>query len=138
MSETPKVVVFSCNWSVYPGLQLSRLLPKDEEDKPFENIVTMCSGRVSPELVMEAFARGAWGVMVAGCPPDECEHDGNYKTRRRMTLLKSVLKDFGIDPERLGVAWFKVDEAAKLSKTINEFVDKIGQMGPIVATHATG
>ncbi len=103
MGDEPKVMVFCCNWSTYPGLQLSR--PPESDDAPLEPIITMCAGRLDPELILEAFSRGAWGVLVAGCPPDECEHDGNYKTRRRIMLLRNMLEQFNIEPERLALEW---------------------------------
>ena len=61
--EEKKLVVFACNWSMFPGLQLSEspTLVKT----PYGIIVSMCSGRVAPELILNAFEEGAWGVMVA-------------------------------------------------------------------------
>jgi len=124
-----KLVVFACNWSMFPGLQLSEspILVKT----PYGIIVSMCSGRVAPELILNAFEEGAWGVMVAGCPPEECDHDGNYKTRRRLVLLKNVLKELNINPKRIKLEWFSTGESAKLSKAIDEYVKEIEKMGPI-------
>jgi len=130
MAEEPKVVVFCCNWSVDPGLRLS-IMPSETRKDPFTTIVTMCCGRVDPELILEAFSNGAWGVMVAGCPPEECSHDGNYKTRRRVLMLKNALGEFNIEPERLALEWFSTGEAEKLRKTATEFSEMIAQMGPI-------
>jgi F420-non-reducing hydrogenase iron-sulfur subunit len=130
MGDKPKVVVFCCNWSVYPGLQLTELDPSLKRDE-VEPIVTMCSGRLNPELVIEAFYNGAWGVMVTGCPPEECDHDGNYNARRRMILLRESLGQFGIEPERLAMDWFSAGESAKLAKSVKEFRDGIAQLGPL-------
>jgi F420-non-reducing hydrogenase iron-sulfur subunit len=126
-SVPPKVLVFSCNWSTYPGLQLSRL---DGPAKSSEPIITMCAGRLDPELILEAFSRGAWGVFVAGCPPEECEHDGNYKTRRRILLLKKVLGQLGVEPERLALEWVSTGESAKLTKLVGDFTARVAQLGP--------
>jgi F420-non-reducing hydrogenase iron-sulfur subunit len=123
----PKVLVFSCNWSTYPGFQLSRL---DGPGKCSEPIITMCAGRLDPELILEAFSRGAWGVFVAGCPPEECEHDGNYKTRRRILLLKKTLGQLGIEPERLALEWVSTGESAKLTKLVDDFTARVAQLGP--------
>ena len=124
-----KLVVFACNWSMFPGMQLSEspTLVKTS----YGVIVSMCSGRVAPELVLNAFEEGAWGVMVAGCPPEECDHDGNYKTRRRLALLKNVLKELNIDSKRIKLEWFSTGESAKLQNTINDFVKELEKMGPI-------
>ena len=127
--EGKKLVVFACNWSMFPGLQLSQspTLVKT----PYGIIVSMCSGRVAPELILNAFEEGAWGVLVAGCPPEECDHDGNYKTRRRLILLKNILKELNIDSRRIKLEWFSTNESAKLQIVINDFMKELEKMGPI-------
>ncbi|RKZ29559.1 methyl-viologen-reducing hydrogenase subunit delta [bacterium] len=127
--ENPKIIVFCCNWSVNPGLRLS-VFP-DEEETTFKTIVTMCCGRVGPELILEAFTRGAWGVMLAGCPPEECEHDGNYKARKRVLLIKKTLEQFNIEPERVALEWFSTGESDKLKKSVETFIEKIVEYGPL-------
>ena len=114
-----KALIFICNWSLFPGMQLSE--SPTIVKTPYGVIVSMCSGRVAPELILNAFEKGAWGVMVAGCPPEECDHDGNYKARRRLVLLKNVLKELNIEPERVKIEWFSTGESAKLSKSIPIF-----------------
>jgi len=124
-----KLIVFCCNWSVFPGLQNSQSTTLINTS--YGVIVTMCSGRVNPELVLHAYKEGAWGVMVSGCPPEECEHDGNYKARRRLLLLKNILKQINIEPERLRLAWYSRGQSAKLKKAIDDFVNDLEKMGPI-------
>jgi coenzyme F420-reducing hydrogenase delta subunit/NAD-dependent dihydropyrimidine dehydrogenase PreA subunit len=124
-----KLIVFACNWSLFSGMQLSET--PSIIKAPYGVIVTMCSGRVAPELILNALEEGAWGVMVAGCPPEECDHDGNYKTRRRLILLKNMLKDLNIEPERIKLEWFSTGESTKLKKAITEYVKELEKMGPI-------
>jgi len=128
-NEDMKLIVFCCNWSVFPGMQLSESPTLIK--MPYGVIVSMCSGRVAPELILDAFEEGAWGVMVAGCPPEECDHDGNYKTRRRLLLLKNFLEQLGIEPKRLRLDWFSTGESAKLNKAIDGFVKELEKLGPI-------
>ena len=126
---TPKILVFCCNWCAYAGADLAGIsrLPI----KPYFKVIrTMCSGRVDPEFIMEAFSRGADGVMVAGCHPGECHYqDGNYRTRRRIKLLKLMLLQFGINPERLRLEWVSASEATKFQQVINQFIDAIIKLG---------
>ena len=128
-NEDMKLIVFCCNWSVFPGMQLSESPTLIK--MPYGVIVSMCSGRVAPELILDAFEEGAWGVMVAGCPPEECDHDGNYKTRRRLLLLKNFLEQIGIEPKRVRLDWFSTGESAKLNKAIDDFVKELEKLGPI-------
>lgn len=125
-----KTVVFFCNWSIYPGLQMSQMAePKKETDTKL--LVSMCSGRVSPELIFEAFRKGAWGVMLAACPVDKCEHDGNYRTVGRISLLKIMLQQIGIEEGRLKLEWIDKGESAKLKSAIDAFTSDMQKMGPI-------
>jgi len=127
--DEKKLIVFACNWSVFPGMQLSESPTLIKT--PYGVIVSMCSGRVAPELVLNAILEGAWGVMVAGCPPEECDHDANYKTRRRLVLLKNILKELNIEPERIKLEWFSTGESAKFSRAIDDFIKDLEKMGPI-------
>jgi len=124
-----KLIVFCCNWSLFPGLQNSKSTTLIKTS--YGVIVTMCAGRVNPELVIHAFKEGAWGVMVSGCPPEECDHDGNYKARRRILLLKNVLNQINIEPKRLRMGWFSRGESKKLKQAIDDFVEDLEKMGPV-------
>jgi len=91
----------------------------------------MCSARVDPQWIMEAFRLGADGVMVAGCHPGDCHYiGGNYRTRRRVAMLRCLLKQFGLHSDRLGLEWISAGEAEKFAKTINSFIDRIVELGP--------
>jgi F420-non-reducing hydrogenase iron-sulfur subunit len=127
----PKVVVFCCNWCSYAGADLagtSRLKIKPN----FRTIRTMCSGRIEPTFIFHAFARGADGVMIAGCHPGDCHYNsGNYKARRRVSLLQKMLPQLGIEPARLRLEWISASEAKKFQSTVNEFIDQIKELGPL-------
>jgi len=127
----PKIVVFCCNWCSYAGADLagtSRLKIKPN----FRVIRTMCSGRLEPSFILYAFAKGADGVMVAGCHPGDCHYSsGNYKARRRVTLLKNMLPQLGIEPERLSLEWISASEGTIFRSAVNEFIDEITRLGPL-------
>lgn len=91
----------------------------------------MCSGRVDPELILEAFAEGVDGIMVAGCHPGDCHYmEGNYKTMRRMAFLKKLVADLGIEPDRLALEWVSAGEGGRFREVINAFVDRVIDLGP--------
>lgn len=127
----PKIIVFTCNWCSYAGADLagvSRLQIRPH----FRVIRTMCSGRIDPELILRAFQKGAWGVMVAGCHPGDCHYiSGNHKTRRRIPLLKNMIESFGIDPRRLKLEWISAGEGGRFQQEINTFIDDIEKLGPV-------
>ncbi len=125
-----KTVVFFCNWSAYPGMQMSHN-PLVEVNNKNKMLVSMCSGRISPELVLGAFQKGAWGVLITACPEDKCEHDGNFKTFGRIALLKIMLQQMGVESQRVKLEWIDKGEAAKLKSTMDTFTDEIEALGPV-------
>ncbi len=64
----PRVLVFCCNWCAYAGADLAGV-SRLKITPHFRVIRTMCSGRVDPELILEAFAEGADGSHGGGMPP---------------------------------------------------------------------
>lgn len=130
MSFEPKIVGFCCNWCSYRGADLagtSRM-----KSAPNVRIVrVMCSGRVDPVFVLKAFKEGADGVLILGCHPGECHYvEGNYKTARRIPLLKRMLEQFGIENERVRLDWVSASEGDRFTKIVNEMTAKVKELGP--------
>ena len=127
----PKIVAFFCNWCTYMAADsagVSRM-----KYAPNARVVRlMCSGRIDPQFILDAFAKGADGVLIGGCHPGDCHYqEGNYKTLRRVTLLKRVLKEMGIEEDRFRLEWISAAEADRLRTTMNDMVEKIRALGPL-------
>jgi coenzyme F420-reducing hydrogenase delta subunit len=135
-SNNSKIIVFCCNWCSYAGADLMDT-PELKKNSNCRIIRTMCSGRIDPAFISEAFIKGADGVMIAGCPPGDCHYNsGNYKTKRRMLLLKSVLNQLGIEPERLKMEWIPTTDLAKFQASLTDFVDVVDKLGPLALDKA--
>jgi F420-non-reducing hydrogenase iron-sulfur subunit len=92
----------------------------------------MCSGRIDPQFILDAFAKGADGVLIGGCHPNDCHYaEGNYKMLRRFQLLKRMLKDLGIAEDRFRLEWISAAEGEKVKSVINDMVKKITALGPL-------
>jgi len=126
----PKIIGFLCNWCAYAAADLAGV-SRIQYPANIRIIRVMCSGRVDPAFILEAFKNGADGVLVAGCHPGDCHYiNGNFKTFRRVTLLKRVLKELGIEPERLRLEWISASEGDKFATVIKEMVEEIKKLGP--------
>jgi F420-non-reducing hydrogenase iron-sulfur subunit len=127
----PKIIGFLCNWCSYAGADLAGV-SRIQYPPNIRIIRVMCSGRIDPAFVLEAFKDGADGVLVAGCHlPSDCHYiSGNFKALRRVTLLKEVLKDFGIEPERLRLEWISASEGDKFAAVVRNMVDELKKLGP--------
>ena len=92
----------------------------------------MCSGRVDPQFILDALARGADGVLIGGCHPGDCHYvEGNYKMLRRFRLLRRMLSDMGIEPERVRLEWISAAEGDKVKLVINEMSAQLSALGPL-------
>lgn len=127
----PKIVAFFCTWCTYTAADLAGTSRMNYA--PNARIIrVMCSGRVDPQFVLLAFKKGADGVLIGGCHPGDCHYqEGNYKAFRRITLLKKMLKQMGIDERRLRLEWISASEGEKVARVINEMTEELRQLGPL-------
>jgi len=132
----PKIVGFLCNWCAYAGADLAGV-SRLQYPHNVRIIRVMCSGRIDPAFVLEAFKDGADGVLVAGCHlPSDCHYlSGNFKAQRRMFLLKKVLEQFGIEPQRLRLEWVSASEGDHFAWVIREMVEEVRRLGPSSITN---
>jgi coenzyme F420-reducing hydrogenase delta subunit len=126
----PTIIAFVCNWCTYTAADLagtSRLTyPKN-----IRLIRVMCTGMVDSQYVIKALLEGADGVLVSGCHPGDCHYiNGNYKARRRIKLLKSILPQFGFEEERLRLTWIGASDGIQFAKVMQELVTQIKALGP--------
>lgn len=133
MSEPfePQIVAFMCNWCSYAGADNAGIarIPSPANILP---IRVMCSGRVSPEMVLRAFRSGADGVLILGCHIGECHYiDGNHRTAKRIPVLRKALSYVGIDPNRLHLDWVSAAEAPRFAQVTETFVETVRALGPL-------
>ncbi|MCC6353273.1 MAG: hydrogenase iron-sulfur subunit [Verrucomicrobiae bacterium] len=133
MPETfePRIVAFFCNWCTYTAADLAGV--SRMRHAPNARIIRlMCSGRVDPQFILEAFARGADGVLIGGCHPNDCHYiEGNYKCLRRFRLLRRMLDDMGVEEKRCRLEWISASEGDKVKRVINEMVEQLKALGPL-------
>jgi len=138
MAWEPKIVGFLCNWCSYRGADLAGI--SRIKFAPNVKVIRVpCSTRVEPSFVLKAFQSGADGVLILGCHPGDCHYvEGNYKTMRRMPLLKKMLVQFGVEDERVRLDWVSASEGEKYAKIINEMTETIRTLGPFSSNGREG
>lgn len=127
----PHIIAFMCNWCSYTGADLAGV-SRLKSPPNIRVIRVMCSGRVDPSFVLRAFQLGADGVLIAGCHPGDCHYqEGNFKALRRTVLLRKMLRQFGVEPERLRLEWISASEAERVRDVTTQFTEQIRQLGPL-------
>ena len=126
----PNLLAFCCNWCSYAGADLAGL-SRLKYPANVRIIRTMCSGRVDPQFVIDAFENGADGVLIAACHLGDCHYiSQNYKTVKRVNLLHKLMDSFGIEKDRLRLEFISAGEGNKFADTITEMVASLKELGP--------
>ncbi len=126
----PKIIAFLCNWCSYAGADAAGNQQKNIPAN-IKVIRVMCSGRIEPEFIFKSFLEGADGVLVLGCHLGDCHYkEGNYLALRRVTLVQKMLKEFGIDEQRVEIGWVSASEGENYSRITNEMTERIRALGP--------
>ena len=127
----PHIVGFLCNWCSYAGADLAGT-SRMQYSPNLRIIRVMCSGRVDPTFILTALKNGADGVLIAGChPPGDCHYlTGNLKARRRFYMLRKLLIQLGVEPERVRLEWISASEGEKFARIVNEFTKDLRSLGP--------
>lgn len=131
----PKIVALVCTWCTYTGADLagtSRL-----KYQPNIRVVRLpCTGRIDYNLILKSFEKGADGVLVSGCHPNDCHYNaGNFHARRRFALFRELLQFVGFDLTRVQFSWVSAAEGAKWAELVNKFTDEIRAVGPFKEFH---
>lgn len=127
----PNIIGFLCSWCSYAGADLAGT-SRIQYPHNVKIIKVMCSGRVNPMYIINAFQQGADGVLVSGCHPGDCHYThGNYLARRRIATIKKLLEFLGIEPDRVRMTWVSAAEGRKYADVVRELTDDIKKLGPM-------
>ena len=127
----PRIIGFYCNWSSQMGVD-SAGVEGASYPSNLRLIRVMCSGSVDPEVIIEAFKKGADGVLILGCHLGNCHYrNGNYNALKRYILLQKILDQFGVEKERLRLEWISVAEGKRFANLVGEMTEEIRKLGPM-------
>jgi heterodisulfide reductase subunit A len=129
--EFPLIIGFFCNWCSYAAADLAGT-SKIQYPPNIRIIRVMCTGRISPTFVLEAFSKGADGVLVAGCHLQDCHYRiGFDRAEHRVKALRELLQDAGINQQRLRIISVGAPEAQLLISEITDFITELEKIGPM-------
>jgi coenzyme F420-reducing hydrogenase delta subunit len=125
----PKIIALVCNWCTYTAADLagtSRLAYPAN----VRMVRLMCTGMIDVKYVIKAFLEGADGVFIGGCHPGDCHYlNGNVKAERRISGLRVILEQFGIEPQRFMLKWIGASEGPTFQKSMTEFTRTVADLG---------
>lgn len=121
--NTPKAIVFVCNWHAYRALELAG---RQRQSYPvgIRPVRVPCLGRVHPGLILKAFQGGARGVLLLGCPPGQCRHHfGNRSAQDVLAVAGALIRLLGLRETQLQLDCRPMDTRRGLSVRLQAFVD---------------
>ena len=127
----PSIVGFLCNWCSYAGADKAGAAHLSCPAN-LRVVRVMCSGRVDPQFVLQAYRKGADGVLILACHPGDCHYkEGNYRAAQRHRLLLRLLRQFGIGEERCRFDYVSAGEGEKFVNVVSEMVNTLKRLGPL-------
>jgi heterodisulfide reductase subunit A len=137
LEENPeqKLLTFACNWCSYAGGDTAGTA-RLQFPAHGRLVRTMCSARVSEDLILYAFERGAPMVLVSGCHFADCHYiNANRQTVKRVERVWDLLEKLGIRPERLQLEWISAAEGQKFAEVMRVLEEPRTQVTAEEITH---
>jgi len=129
MTFEPKILGFLCNWCSYAGADLAGV-SRIQYPPNIRVIRVMCSGRVDPVFIAEAFINGIDGVLVLGCHLGDCHYiSGNYEAELKMKMLSKSLSMINF-ADRVHLDWVSAAEGSRFAQIVSDFTEHIRNLGP--------
>ena len=129
MPFEPKILGFLCNWCSYAGADLAGV-SRIQYPTNIRIIRVMCSGRVDPTFVVDAFLHGIDGVLVLGCHLGDCHYiTGNYEAEIKMNTLSRLLSIAKFS-DRMRLDWVSAAEGNRFAQIVTDFTKHIQELGP--------
>jgi coenzyme F420-reducing hydrogenase delta subunit len=94
-------------------------------------ILVPCTGKVDVIHMLRAIQQGADGVYCVGCLEGACHYNaGNLRCRERVEHVRSLLKEIGLEPERVRMYNLSSSEAPTFAAYAKEMTENILKLGP--------
>ncbi len=125
----PRIVGFVCNWDAYSGLEMAGV-NKEKYPPNFQPVRVVCLGRLHLGLILKAFELGADGVMLLGCPSEDCYFEsGMARAREVFSQARKMLSLLGVDQKRLALVEVPLGRSDLLTRRVSDFTRRISRTG---------
>ena len=117
--SSPKIMVFRCQWAVFPSLNGDGLAPN------IGIIDLPCASRVDVSHILQAFQNGVEGVLIAACSEDDCKQEkASGKAEHSVDKLKERLAQIGLQ-DRLRFCTVTPRYPERFTREIEQFSEEI-------------
>ena len=127
----PVIVAFCCHYCAFAAADLAGTLRL--KYPPNVRIIRLpCTGKLDTLYLLKAFEVGADGVIVAGCLEGSCHFiSGNLRAKKRVEGVKTLLREIGIEQERLEFFNLSSAQGDRFAQIAREMTEKIRGLGSL-------
>jgi coenzyme F420-reducing hydrogenase delta subunit len=109
-----RLVIFACQRAAQPEEAV------DEVEVALLRLP--CAGRVDSRLLLRSLREGADNVLVVGCLEGNCHHEsGCFEARKRVDQVRAILKQMGMDAERVRMLNIASNEGWRLTDELERY-----------------
>jgi heterodisulfide reductase subunit A-like polyferredoxin/coenzyme F420-reducing hydrogenase delta subunit len=129
-----EVMAFGCNWGGLAAADNAGVKGLKYDPRLYLLRVG-CIGQLDPAVMARAFVEGANGLILIGCPPEDCHHSfGLDHTWSRVNMIKKLLAFSGFDRRRIALAHVDLNQPEEYIASVESFIRQINALGPIEKT----
>jgi F420-non-reducing hydrogenase iron-sulfur subunit len=124
-----KIVAFCCENS---ALKAAESLSDPEALAAVELVRLPCTGKSETGLLLACLERGHPGVLVLGCPADNCKFlVGSTRANKRVQTTRRLLKEAGLSEERVRMEFVSSVDGHRLARIVRDMQERLGVGGKV-------
>lgn len=132
-----KIVAFCCENSALKAAEALSGPAALEALAAVELVRLPCTGKAETGLLLECLEKGHPGVLVLGCPADNCKFlVGSTRARKRVEATRKLLKEAGLSEERVHMDFVSSVDAHRLGRIVREMQERLAALEAAPAAQA--
>ncbi len=127
----PAIVAFCCQNSALAAGEMAAQF-KMPLPAGLRLVQVPCAGKIDLQYILDAFVKGADGVLVMACHPGNCKSErGNTYAGWRVEDAQRILAGAGLDAERLRFATLAANMGSDFRAIVVDMAQKIQELGKV-------
>jgi coenzyme F420-reducing hydrogenase delta subunit len=131
-----KIVAFCCENS---ALKAAEALSDPAVLEAVELVRLPCTGKAEVGLVLKCLEEGHPGVLVLGCPVDNCKFlIGSTRARKRLEYARGLLKEAGLAEERVRMDFVSSVDSHRLARIVGGMQERLAALAAAKSSEKVG
>ena len=98
-----------------------------------------CTGKSETGLLLECLEKGHPGVLVLGCPADNCKFlIGSTRAGKRVQMTRRILKEAGLSEERVRMDFVSSVDSHRLARIVGDMRERLSSLAAAKGASVAG